>query len=166
MEEGLRLAYLAAMDIPVWLLRGSDPVPMPGEEQALPGDLPPARERVAAPLAEDRHRRAWRANCSARTTGRAPAVTRSRCPGSRRGAGGARRTASRRRSRSPACCWSRRDASLFIEATEPQCPAATGAPWGTDRRDRARPRRRVRDAAGAALRPAGARRAGRPRAGA
>lgn len=52
MEEGLRLAYLAAMDIPVWLLRGSGPVPMPGEEQALPGDLPPARERVAAPAAE------------------------------------------------------------------------------------------------------------------
>lgn len=45
MDEGLRLAYLAAMDIPVWLLRGSEPVPVFGEEQPLPGDQPPARER-------------------------------------------------------------------------------------------------------------------------
>ena len=37
MEEGLRLAYLAAMDVPVWLLRGSEPAPVLDEEQ------PPAR---------------------------------------------------------------------------------------------------------------------------
>ena len=52
MEEGLRLAYLAAMDIPVWLLRGSEPVPVSGEEQPLPEEQPPARER-AAPVAAD-----------------------------------------------------------------------------------------------------------------
>lgn len=46
MEEGLRLAYLAAMDIPVWLLRGSEPVALPGEEPAPPAQLPPARERA------------------------------------------------------------------------------------------------------------------------
>ncbi|HQY69693.1 MAG TPA: hypothetical protein PLW13_04665 [Pseudomonadales bacterium] len=46
MEEGLRLAYLAAMDVPVWLLRGSEPVPVFDEEP------PPAREQ-AAPVAAD-----------------------------------------------------------------------------------------------------------------
>lgn len=46
MEEGLRLAYLAAMDVPVWLLRGSEPAPVLGEEP------PPARERTA-PVAAD-----------------------------------------------------------------------------------------------------------------
>jgi hypothetical protein len=58
MEEGLRLAYLAAMDIPVWLLRGSEPAPVSGEEQPLPEEQPPPRERtapvaVAARLARD-----------------------------------------------------------------------------------------------------------------
>lgn len=52
MEEGLRLAYLAAMDIPVWLLRGSEPAPVSGEEQPLPEAQPSARER-AAPVAAD-----------------------------------------------------------------------------------------------------------------
>jgi hypothetical protein len=52
MEEGLRLAYLAAMDIPVWLLRGSEPAPVSGEEQPLPEEQPPARERTA-PVAPD-----------------------------------------------------------------------------------------------------------------
>lgn len=47
MEEGLRLAYLAAMDIPVWLLRGSEPAPVSGEEQPLPEAQPPPRERTA-----------------------------------------------------------------------------------------------------------------------
>jgi hypothetical protein len=47
MEEGLRLAYLAAMDIPVWLLRGSEPAPVFAEEQSLPEE-PPPRERTAA----------------------------------------------------------------------------------------------------------------------
>jgi hypothetical protein len=41
MDEGLRLAYLAAMDVPVWLLRGGEPAPVLGEEQ------PPARARTA-----------------------------------------------------------------------------------------------------------------------
>ena len=46
MEEGLRLAYLAAMDVPVWLLRGSEAVPVFDEEP------PPAREQ-AVPVAPD-----------------------------------------------------------------------------------------------------------------
>ena len=33
MEESLRLAYLAAMDIPVWLLRAADPVLLEDEPE-------------------------------------------------------------------------------------------------------------------------------------
>ena len=44
MDEGLRLAYLAAMDVPVWLLRGSEPLPVEEPPEAV------AREMRAPPV--------------------------------------------------------------------------------------------------------------------
>jgi hypothetical protein len=51
MDEGLRLAYLAAMDIPVWLLRGSAPAEASDEVATAPALTRPeaAAEMAAAP---------------------------------------------------------------------------------------------------------------------
>ncbi len=49
MDEGLRLAYLAAMDTPVWLLRGPEPVPVAGEETPPGAGLPPREPPRPAP---------------------------------------------------------------------------------------------------------------------
>lgn len=56
MEESLRLAYLAAMDIPVWLLRGSEvaasaPAPVPEAAPSVQGLPPPAAPAAEAPAA-------------------------------------------------------------------------------------------------------------------
>ena len=49
MDEGLRLAYLAAMDTPVWLPRGPEPVPAAGEETQPGHGLPPREPPRAVP---------------------------------------------------------------------------------------------------------------------
>ncbi len=46
MDEALRLAYLAAMEIPVWVLRGGDEVELAEQAEAEPVFVP----RVAAPV--------------------------------------------------------------------------------------------------------------------
>lgn len=59
MEESLRLAYLAAMDIPVWLLRAADPHPVelePAHPAPAPAPAPAESLETVAPARAHRAR--------------------------------------------------------------------------------------------------------------
>jgi len=60
MDESLRRAYLAAMDIPVWVLRTHEPAPVPSPSEALAPSLEPeekpqpgARQRRARDILDE-----------------------------------------------------------------------------------------------------------------